>query len=267
MKKRQGILAALTAAGMAAAAVPAVAVFADDSIAITPSKYLQDQKGTLTMTVSGDRDVRVKIEKDTLDGVITYYDTTLENDGTYDFTLDSCEYNLNTETYDSSFTVSVWDKADSSCSYTEKHLVVMDPGFTQTVERSQFDWNLTLQEGSKQDVSATVTDASVQDGIWAGSTDLTMQYVPYTLGDVNSDGSIDSTDVFELLLYVAKKSSGQKNVTFTGNASSAAETVAVNSADIDKNGDMDSTDIYYLLYYIALNGAGIPTDWEDVLAN
>ena len=50
------------------------------------------------MTISGDRDVRVKIEKDTLDGVITYYDTTLENDGTYDFTLDSCEYNVNTET-------------------------------------------------------------------------------------------------------------------------------------------------------------------------
>ena len=89
MKKRQRLLAALTAAGMTAAAVPAVAVFADDSVAVTPSKYLQDQKGTLTMTVSGDRDVRVKIEKDTLDGVITYYDTTLENDGTYDFTLDS----------------------------------------------------------------------------------------------------------------------------------------------------------------------------------
>ena len=161
MKKRQRLLAALTAAGMTAAAVPAVAVFADDSVAVTPSKYLQDQKGTLTMTVSGDRDVRVKIEKDTLDGVITYYDTTLENDGTYDFTLDSCEYNVNTETYDSSFTVSVWDKADSSCSYTEEHLVVMDPGFTQNVERSQFDWNLTLQEGDKQDVSAVVTDASV----------------------------------------------------------------------------------------------------------
>ena len=62
MKKRQRLLAALTAAGMTAAAVPAVAVFADDSVAVTPSKYLQDQKGTLTMTVSGDRDVRVKIE-------------------------------------------------------------------------------------------------------------------------------------------------------------------------------------------------------------
>lgn len=267
MKKGQRLLAALTAAGMAAAAVPAVAVFADDSGAVTPSKYLQDQKGTLTMTVSGDRDVRVKIEKDTLDGVITYYDTTLENDGTYDFTLDSCEYNVNTETYDSSFTVSVWDKADSGCSYTEEHLVVMDPGFTQTVERSQFDWNLTLQEGDKQDVSAVVTDASVQDGIWAGGTDLTMQYVPYTLGDVDNDGFIDSTDVFELLLYVAKKSSGQKNATFTGDASSMAETVAANAADIDKSGDMDSTDLYYLLYYIALNGAGVSTNWEEILAN
>ena len=48
MKKRQRLLAALTAAGMTAAAVPAVAVFADDSVAVTPSKYLQDQKGTLT---------------------------------------------------------------------------------------------------------------------------------------------------------------------------------------------------------------------------
>ncbi len=59
-----------------------------------------------------------------------------------------------------------------------------------------------------------VTDASVQDGIWAGGTDLTMQYVPYTLGDVDNDGFIDSTDVFELLLYVAKKSSGQKECDF-----------------------------------------------------
>ena len=71
----------------------------------------------------------------------------------------------------------------------------------------------------------------------------------------------------ELLLYVAKKSSGQKNATFTGDASSMAETVAANAADIDKSGDMDSTDLYYLLYYIALNGAGVSTNWEEILAN
>lgn len=94
-----------------------------------------------------------------------------------------------------------------------------------------------------------------------------MQYVPYTLGDVDNDGFIDSTDVFELLLYVAKKSSGQKNATFTGDASSMAETVAANAADIDRSGDMDSTDLYYLLYYIALNGAGVSTNWEEILAN
>ena len=34
MKKRQRLLAALTAAGMTAAAVPAVAVFADDSVSV-----------------------------------------------------------------------------------------------------------------------------------------------------------------------------------------------------------------------------------------
>ncbi len=46
-----------------------------------------------------------------------------------------------------------------------------------------------------------------------------------------------------------------------------AETVAANAADIDKSGDMDSTDLYYLLYYIALNGAGVSTNWEEILAN
>ena len=47
----------------------------------------------------------------------------------------------------------------------------------------------------------------------------------------------------------------------------AAETVAANAADIYKSGDMDRTDLYYLLYYIALNGAGVSTNWEEILAN
>ena len=69
-------MAALTAAVMAALALPAGSAFADDSYLISPSGYLQDRTGTLTMTVSGEREVQVKIEKDTPDGIILYYDTT-----------------------------------------------------------------------------------------------------------------------------------------------------------------------------------------------
>lgn len=80
------------------------------------------------MTVSGEREVQVKIEKDTPDGIILYYDTTLYDDGTYEFLLDSCEYNIGTGEYDSSFTVTVQDKSDSLACYTQKNMVVVDPG-------------------------------------------------------------------------------------------------------------------------------------------
>ena len=260
-------MAALTAAVMAALALPAGSAFADDSYLISPSGYLQDRTGTLTMTVSGEREVQVKIEKDTPDGIILYYDTTLYDDGTYEFLLDSCEYNIGTGEYDSSFTVTVQDKSDSLACYTQKNMVVVDPGFTTDASSSAYLWNVTLEEGETGQASADVTDAALrEDGVWYGESSVNLQYVPYVLGDVNSDGSVDTSDIFESMYYVARKAVGYTDVRFTGDASSAAEKYAFAAADVDESGVIDSTDIYYMMYYIALNGAGIHQGWDEILA-
>lgn len=260
-------MAALTAAVMAALTLPAGSVFADDSYLISPSEYLQDHTGTLTIAVSGDREMRVKIEKDTPDGVIAYYDTMLESDGSYEFQLDSCEYNVGTGEYDSSFTVTVQDKSDPLACYTQKGMVVVDPGFTTGASYSEYQWNVTLEESELGQASADVTDAALQaDGVWYGESYVNLQYVPYVLGDVNSDGVVDTSDIFEAMYYVARNAAGYTDVSFTGDSSSAAEKYAFASADVDKNGVVDSTDIYYVLYYIALNGAGISQSWDEILA-
>ena len=260
-------MAALTAAVMAALALPAGSAFADDSYLISPSGYLQDRTGTLTMTVSGEREVQVKIEKDTPDGIILYYDTTLYDDGTYEFLLDSCEYNIGTGEYDSSFTVTVQDKSDSLACYTQKNMVVVDPGFTTDASSSAYLWNVTLEEGETGQASADVTDAALrEDGVWYGESSVNLQYVPYVLGDVNSDGSVDTSDIFESMYYVARKAVGYTDVSFTGDVSSAAEKYAFAAADVDESGVIDSTDIYYMMYYIALNGAGIHQGWDEILA-
>ncbi|MFR6495639.1 MAG: hypothetical protein ACLUOF_03840 [Ruminococcus sp.] len=44
--------------------------------------------------------------------------------------------------------------------------------------------------------------------------------MPYVLGDVNSDGGVDTSDIFESMYYVARRR--LYRCRFTGDASSAA---------------------------------------------
>lgn len=148
-----------------------------------------------------------------------------------------------------------------------ENMVVVDPGFTTDASSSAYLWNVTLEEGETGQASADVTDAALrEDGVWYGESSVNLQYVPYVLGDVNSDGSVDTSDIFESMYYVARKAVGYTDVRFTGDASSAAEKYAFAAADVDESGVIDSTDIYYMMYYIALNGAGIHQGWDEILA-
>ena len=88
---------------------------------------------------------------------------------------------------------------------------------------------------------------------------LTMQaeMLTYTKGDANADGSIDSTDVFEMMYSCAKKAVGRTDDLLEGENFLAA--------DIDENGTLDSTDIFYEMLYIASKGAGVPVDWDSIV--
>ena len=76
------------------------------------------------------------------------------------------------------------------------------------------------------------------------------------LGDMDGSGTLDSTDVFYLMLGIAKSAVG-----ISPDWTAAQE----KAADIDGSGRADSTDVFYLMLYIAQNGAGIPTTWEDIV--
>ena len=88
---------------------------------------------------------------------------------------------------------------------------------------------------------------------------LTMQaeMLTYTKGDANADGSIDSTDVFEMMYSCAKKAVGRTDDLLEGENFLAA--------DIDENDTLDSTDIFYEMLYIASKGAGVPVDWDSIV--
>ena len=76
------------------------------------------------------------------------------------------------------------------------------------------------------------------------------------LADLDNNGSVDSTDVFYILLGVAQNAVGMD---------SGWTPAQEKAADIDGSGAVDSTDVFYVLLYIARNSAGIPTTWEDIV--
>ena len=76
------------------------------------------------------------------------------------------------------------------------------------------------------------------------------------LADLDNSRSVDSTDVFYILLGVAQSAVGMD---------SGWTPAQEKAADIDGSGAVDSTDVFYVLLYIARNSAGIPTTWEDIV--
>ena len=77
------------------------------------------------------------------------------------------------------------------------------------------------------------------------------------LADLDNSGSVDSTDVFYILLGVAQSAVGMD---------SGWTPAQEKAADIDGSGAVDSTDVFYVLLYIARNSSGIPTTWEMLVA-
>ena len=79
----------------------------------------------------------------------------------------------------------------------------------------------------------------------------------FLLGDVDGNGSVDATDVFQSLLAQAQDA--------VGYASSLSMSQAA-AADCDGNSKIDATDAFYLMLYCAYRGAGIPKSWDEILS-
>lgn len=266
MNKITQHLAFATAAAMLTGSMIPSAVWAEDAdtvIAIAPSEYLADTVGTLHVTVQGSRAVRVKIEKNTLDGNILYYSTLLEEEGTYAFTLDSCEYNLDTSAYDSSFTITVLDEKDTGCAYTLAEQLVPDPGFSLDISRTQYDWNVTSVATAVRTATAVATPTSAVDGIWYGAVDISLEYIPYTLGDINEDAQINADDAYLALVYYAQASVGL-DAKFTDGTSLLAENAAFSAADTTKDLLINADDAYRILLYYAMTSVGNTPSWETL---
>lgn len=71
------------------------------------------------------------------------------------------------------------------------------------------------------------------------------------VGDADGDGKIDSSDIFDIMLYVAYCAVGK-------DGGLTADQIA--AADVDKNGKVDSTDVFYVMYYVALKGCRYTQD-------
>ena len=244
--------------------LPVCSAAASEITEITASDYLTDRAGSLLVHVSGDRDIRVKIVKQTEEGAITYYNTLLEGMGTYQFWLDSCEYDIASEGYRTSFSITVLDDKDSGCAYTQQGVLVYDTGFSTDVADSVFTWTVDSVEAESRAVIATPLTASMDGDVWRGTCEVTLQYIPYTLGDIDSDGKIDMKDAYNTLMYTSKVAMGQKT-SFTDDPSGFDEIVAFSAADINKNLEIEMTDAYFILLYSSYISLGQTPDWETIM--
>ena len=104
-----------------------------------------------------------------------------------------------------------------------------------------------------------VQESAFSSSFQGSETDLTTAH--YT-GDIDNNETVDTSDIFDVMYYVARKGAGVENVSFTdGNAVEEAAVFA--AADIDGNGKLDSTDVYYMMKYCAEKGAGLNPSWGD----
>ena len=259
MKKTVAVFFAATLMANIIAALPTSA--AETVINIEESAYLSDTAGQITIQTNGSRNVHVTITKDTLDGAILYYDTCLESDGAYCFALDSCEFDINTKAYVSSFTVTVCDEADPACSYTETGLTVLDPGFSLGVTNSEFVWNIILTESETRDVTASVSDAQITNSVWSGASEIAINYIDLTLGDVDGVGTVSIQDSFSVLLYYASHAAGLP-YQFTDQISSQSEDAAFSAADVDRDLNISIKDAFKILTYYAQQNAGLAPSWD-----
>ena len=82
---------------------------------------------------------------------------------------------------------------------------------------------------------------------------------PFILGDVDENGSVDSSDASNVLAYYAAIATANTSVVMTD--------VQKSKADVDKNKSINAADASYVLSYYALTSVGAEPTWDDVINN
>ena len=132
------------------------------------------------------------------------------------------------------------------------------PPVTTTTPAETLPAESTTTEVTTSTESTASTTGTTTATTGTTTTTTTTQPTPAApKGDLDGSGSIDSTDIYYALYYVA-------NIAVGNDGGLTPEQIA--AADVDGSGSVDSTDIYYMLYYVSLHGAGIHQTWEEILA-
>ncbi len=208
--------------------------------------------GSIHIILQGSRKVNVNIQKQTQEGSDLYYDTVLdpsqsETDTTeYVFYLDCCEYNLSTESYVSTYQLTISDLTTEAASYQEKAVTIVDPGFSESIQTTNYHYTVTMLEGETGGVIATVPKKTVADGVQTVENHITLRYIAGNqLGDPDGDGKISVEDAVIVLTYYAKRSAGLE-----------AE-IDLYAADVNGDDVIGVEDAVGILTYYAKAAAGL----------
>ena len=136
-----------------------------------------------------------------------------------------------------------------------------------TLTVSWTETSTTTSASATTSSSTTTTTAQTTTVTTTSATTTTKQtqQLPRVRGDANMDGRVDSQDMFELMLYIARRAVGEKDVVFNDNPNVNRWLILL--MDINNDSVLDTQDLFYLMLYIAMHGVGMDVSWSDVLKN
>lgn len=267
LKMKKYFTFGVTSALIVGALLPTKVASAQD---IDYSAYLDtvDISGTFTIVMNDERPITVNIVKNTPDGVISYYEETLEESGSYTFYLDSCEFDEDdTKEYISSYTVTIQDAVDVTCYHKLEDLCIYDPGFLSeevgiTITNTDYicNVNFTSITTAAEHISTESTSdvMMTDDGTYTQSFDLRLFYYDFLLGDVDDNGTVNVRDAYSVMVETANINAG------IGGLFTDIQNVA---ADVNYDGGLTIQDAYKIMVYYSEIAAGNDIDWDYINEN
>lgn len=240
-------------------------------------KPLPDSQITEQITVTvHEHPVHLTISRYSTEAPVTYYDVDLapqegETVTEYVFLVDYSECPLDpsqfettytspylTGIYSAAYTVEISEPKTDGALYREEELIIADPHAEASITgATKYSYDVSFAEELEDPVFSSEASASPsENGDLTISRSIQLRWKPYTLGDVDDNGTIDTLDAYYILLYYA----------CTAASLEPPENVLKEAADINEDGYVDTVDAYLALLYYAYISAGIETTMEELVA-
>ncbi len=245
----------------------------EGNVSIRP---LPDSKitGQIAVTVH-DMPIHVTITSTSTEGLSPYYDVDIapmegQSATRYIFLLDYSEMPQDpsqfettfvspylTQIYNASYNITISDPSREEAVYYESELVIADPHAEEEVNGiTQYAYDVSFTQGLESAVVASSPSAVTESGNLTVSRNLQFLWIPYSLGDVDNNQSIDTTDAYYTLLLYSRTSAGTTD---------ELEGVISAAADINKDDSIDTKDAYYILLYYSFSSVGKNITFEDII--